>query len=85
MILFSMRLIGASTRFALEMTSEKCVDCGALLRVYDINFQTGRKVMRCEQCGLLHIYKKDILGRWRIVRATRPMPHEEKVEDKEAS
>ena len=63
------------------MTSEKCVECGSFLRVYDINFQTGRKVMRCEQCGLLHIYKKDILGRWRIVRATRPMPHEQKQKE----
>ncbi len=65
------------------MTSEKCVECGSFLRVYDINFQTGRKVMRCEQCGLLHMYKKDILGRWRIVRATRPMPHEETREKEE--
>ena len=66
----------------VRVTSEKCVECGIALRLYDINFQTGRKVMQCEQCGLLHIYKKDFFGRWRIVRATRPMPHEKAPERK---
>ena len=66
----------------IKVTSERCVECGSPLKVYDINFQTGRKVMRCEQCGLLHYYKKSLLGGWRIVRASRPIPHEEVSERK---
>jgi uncharacterized Zn finger protein len=65
------------------MTSEKCVECGSFLKVYDINFQTGRKVMRCEQCGLLHIYKKDRLHGWHIVRVTRRV--QAPISDEEAS
>jgi len=57
--------------FTIPKASERCVECRSPLRVYDINFQTGRARAQCEQCGLLHIYKKDRLHGWHIVRITR--------------
>ena len=66
--------------------SERCVECRSPLRVFDINVQTGRARAQCEKCGLLHIYKKDRLRGWHVVRVTRrvsaPMPDEEASERK---
>ena len=72
--------------FAVPKVSERCVECRSQLRVYDINVKTGRARVQCEKCGLLHIYKKNRLRGWHIVRVTRrvgtPMPDEEASERK---
>ena len=72
--------------FTVPKVSERCVECRSPLRLYDINVQTGRARAQCEQCGLLHLYKRDILRGWHIVRVTRrvrtPMPDEETSERK---
>ncbi len=57
--------------FTVPKASERCLECRSPLRVYDVNFQTGRARAQCEQCGLLHIYKKDRLHGWRVMRITR--------------
>jgi uncharacterized Zn finger protein len=57
--------------FTIPKASERCVECRSPLKIYDINFQTGRARAQCEQCGLLHIYKKDRLHRWHVIRVTR--------------
>ena len=72
--------------FTIPKTSERCSECRSPLRIYDINFQTGHARAQCEQCGLLHIYKKDRLHGWHVVRITRrvhaPMSDEEVSERK---
>jgi len=57
--------------FTIPKASERCVECRSPLKIYDINFQTGRARAQCEKCGLLHIYKKDRLRGWHVVRVTR--------------
>mgnify|MGYP001109020926 CR=1 FL=1 len=72
--------------FTMPEASERCVDCRSPLKIYDINFQSGFARAKCEQCGLLHIYKKDRLRGWHVVRVTRQvgvsMSHEEASERK---
>ena len=28
--------------------------------------------MKCVRCGMLHVYKKDIIGKWRLLKAQKP-------------
>jgi DNA-directed RNA polymerase subunit RPC12/RpoP len=49
----------------------KCIDCGSALELYEIDFDKGRRIMQCTQCGLYHFYKKDFLGKWKLVKASR--------------
>ncbi len=49
----------------------RCTNCGYLLELYEIDFKKRIKVMRCQRCGMLHYYKKDIIGKWRIQRAQK--------------
>jgi len=49
----------------------ECVDCGSLLELYEIDFEKDRRIMHCTNCGLYHFYKKDFLGKWKLVKASR--------------
>lgn len=49
----------------------KCVDCGSPLELYEIDFKKSRRIMQCTRCGLYHLYKKDFVGKWRLVKASR--------------
>jgi len=49
----------------------KCVDCGSPLELYEIDYEKGRRIMQCPQCGLYHFYKKDFFGKWKLVKAGR--------------
>lgn len=50
----------------------KCQNCGYALDLYEMDVKKSMKVMRCERCGLLHYYKKDIMSKWRLQRAAKP-------------
>jgi predicted nucleic-acid-binding Zn-ribbon protein len=50
----------------------KCQNCGYALELYEINVKKSSKVMKCERCGLLHFYRKDIVGKWRLQSASKP-------------
>lgn len=50
----------------------KCRSCGCSMELYELDFRRSTKVMRCTRCGMLHIYKKDILGKWRLLKAQKP-------------
>ena len=54
-----------------RMHMGKCQNCGYTLELYEIDIRKSTKTMKCERCGLLHHYRKDILGKWRLQRATR--------------
>jgi len=47
----------------------KCVDCGSLLELYEVDFEKNRRIMQCTRCGLYHFYKKDFFGKWKLVKA----------------
>jgi len=49
----------------------KCKGCGSSLELYEIDFRRSTKVMKCLRCGMLHVYKKDIIGKWRLLKAQK--------------
>jgi DNA-directed RNA polymerase subunit RPC12/RpoP len=49
----------------------ECVDCGSPLILYEMDFEKNRRILQCTQCGLFHFYKKDFLGKWKLVKAGR--------------
>lgn len=67
--------------FTTQKVSERCVECRAPLKIHDIDVQTRRARAQCEQCGLLHIYKKNRLLGWRMIRITRQISHPLSGED----
>jgi predicted nucleic-acid-binding Zn-ribbon protein len=54
-----------------NLHSGKCKNCGYILELYEIDVRKSSKIMKCERCGMLHFYKKDILGKWRLQRAAK--------------
>jgi DNA-directed RNA polymerase subunit RPC12/RpoP len=49
----------------------KCVECGADLKLYEIDYVRNRRILQCPKCGLFHFYRKDFWGRWKLVKAGR--------------
>jgi len=49
----------------------KCKCCGSTLELYELDFRRSSKVMKCTRCGMLHLYKKDIIGKWRLLKAQK--------------
>jgi DNA-directed RNA polymerase subunit RPC12/RpoP len=49
----------------------RCIDCGSLLELYEIDFDRNKRILQCTQCGLYHFYEKDFLGRWKLVKASK--------------
>jgi len=49
----------------------RCQNCGYALELYEMDVKKSMKVMRCERCGVMHFYKKDMLGKWRLQRAAK--------------
>lgn len=52
----------------------KCKACGSLMELYELDFRKSAKILRCTRCGMLHVYRKDIIGKWRLQKATKPEP-----------
>ena len=48
-----------------------CVDCDAGLQLYEVDFNKGRRIMQCTRCGLYHFYKRNFVGKWKLVKASR--------------
>lgn len=49
----------------------KCQNCGSSMELYELDFTRSSKVMRCTRCGMLHVYRKDIIGKWRLLKAQK--------------
>lgn len=49
----------------------KCVGCQASLELYEIEFDKNRRTLQCTTCGLYHFYKKNFLGKWKLLKASR--------------
>ncbi len=49
----------------------KCKACGSPLELYELDFRRSSKVMKCVRCGMLHVYKKDIIGKWKLLKAQK--------------
>jgi hypothetical protein len=51
----------------------KCFDCGGLLELVELDIQGVSKIMQCQDCGLFHLYKKDFLGRYKLIKITKKL------------
>ena len=49
----------------------KCYDCSGSLELVELDMQKGTKVMKCQNCGLYHYYKKDFLGKWKLLKVSK--------------
>ena len=49
----------------------RCKGCGSSLELYELDFRRSHKTMRCTRCGMLHMYRKDIIGKWRLYKAQK--------------
>jgi hypothetical protein len=52
----------------------KCKACGSSMELYELDFRKSAKILKCTRCGMLHVYRKDIIGKWRLQKATKPEP-----------
>ena len=48
-----------------------CIDCGNVLELYMLDLKKGRRILQCTHCGLYHFYKKDLFGKWKVVKAAK--------------
>lgn len=48
-----------------------CFDCGGLLELFEFDIVKDTRIMKCQKCGLCHYYKKDILGRWKLLKVSK--------------
>ena len=58
-----------------ETSTSGCYDCGGNLKLYEMDMRKDTKVMRCQGCGLFHLYKRDFFGRWKILKVTKDPTH----------
>jgi len=49
----------------------KCFDCDGITELVELDVQKRTKIMRCQNCGLFHFYKKDFLGGWKLLKVAR--------------
>ena len=49
----------------------KCIDCDGILELFELDVQKGTRVLRCQTCDLDHHYNKNIVGKWKFIKATK--------------
>lgn len=49
----------------------QCYDCGGLLELAELDIKKGTRIMKCQECSLFHYYKKDLLGRWTLLKVSK--------------
>jgi len=49
----------------------KCKCCGSSLELYELDVRRSQKILKCQRCGALHLYKKNIVGKWRLEKAQK--------------
>lgn len=52
----------------------KCFDCRGPLELVEFDFEKKGRIMRCQECGLFHVYRKDFLGNWKLLKVTKNLP-----------
>ncbi|MGB9740342.1 MAG: hypothetical protein ACP5IM_02980 [Candidatus Bathyarchaeia archaeon] len=49
----------------------RCFDCNGITELVELDVKKGTKIMQCTTCGLFHFYKKDFLGRWKLLKVSK--------------
>ena len=66
--------------FTNEKKNEKkrssgCYNCGGKLEVIEANLKKETKIMKCQDCGLFHLYNKGLMGNWKLLKVTKDPSH----------
>jgi len=48
-----------------------CYDCKGTLELYEMDIKKSTKIMLCQNCGMFHFYKKDLLGSYRLTKVSK--------------
>lgn len=48
-----------------------CIDCSDILELYMLDLKKGIRILQCTRCGLYHYYKKDLFGKWKVIKASK--------------
>ena len=59
--------------FSAPKNIERCVDCKSKLKIWDVSYNGRFANSKCENCGLIHSFKKPRFRGWRLVGVTRRM------------
>jgi hypothetical protein len=49
----------------------KCYDCGGPLELFELDIKQSTKIMKCQNCGLFHFYKKDFIGNYKLTKVSK--------------
>ena len=49
----------------------ECIDCRGQTELVEFDVRKRMRILRCQKCGLLHLYRKTIFGGWKFLKATR--------------
>lgn len=55
----------------MKRSRGSCEDCGGSLTLYEEDFEKKTRVLLCETCGLLHLYKKTVLSGWKLIKVRK--------------
>ena len=48
-----------------------CIDCNGSLTLFEEDFKNKTRVLVCERCGLVHLYKKTFLSGWKLIKVRK--------------
>ena len=54
---------------------DACYNCGGKLDVIEANLKRETKIMKCQACGLFHLYGKGLVGGWQLRKVTKDPAH----------
>ena len=57
--------------FSAPKNIERCMDCRSNLKIWDVSYNGRFANSKCENCGLLHTFKKPRFRGWRLIKVTR--------------
>jgi len=52
-----------------------CIDCGCVLELFEMDMKKGVKILKCQECGMFHLYKKDFFGAYKVVKVSKDPSH----------
>ena len=48
-----------------------CMECNNELKLFELDIQKATKILHCPDCLLFYLYKKDLLGGWKLQKVSR--------------
>ncbi len=54
-----------------EKQTGTCYDCQGRLELFEMDMKKSTKIMLCQSCGLYHFYKKDLIGKYRLLKVSK--------------